>query len=140
MEKRTADEVDSRVIKFFEVFDQTQLEQIGKQQLELNVLKAHNKQVLNKQAYQFTECSELENLFIDAVDVCRREVIKRQSEYVGSTQQISALKDMGLSGQMLMDGVCIRKDDLIFMFEQIFGNQKLKKEIPRSLRSQQIAI
>lgn len=41
---------------------------------------------------------------------------------------------------MLMDGVCIRKDDLIFMFEQIFGNQKLKKEIPRSLRSQHIAI
>jgi hypothetical protein len=43
-------------------------------------LKEKNKKVLNKHASEFTECSEFENLLLDAVDVCRKDVIKRQTE------------------------------------------------------------
>jgi len=97
--------------------------------MELKSLKEQNKRILNKQAAEFTECSECENLFLDAVDCCRKDVVKRQIESLASSYQllhISSLKDKGLSGQMLMEAVCTKKDDLIFMFENIFGSQKMK--------------
>ena len=135
---KSEDTVDSRVIKFFEIYDQTQLQLIAKNHVDLKTLKEHNKKVLNKQAFNFTETSECENLFLDSVEVCRKDVVKRQIEFASTHQnfnQINNLKDMGLSGHMLMEGVCTKKDDLIFMFEQIFGQNQMKREIPRSLRS-----
>lgn len=32
-----------------------------------------------------------------------------------------------MSGQMLLDKVCSSKDDLVRLFEQIFGKQRLKE-------------
>ena len=74
---------------------------------------------------EFTESSELENLFLDAVDVCRKDVVKRQADlFITKHQldQISQLKDLGISGQMLMDSVCTKKESLIYLFESIFSN------------------
>jgi len=50
---------------------------LAKKNLELQSFKANNKKVLNRQALEFTECSELENLLLEAVDVCRKDVVKR---------------------------------------------------------------
>jgi hypothetical protein len=43
----------------------------------------------------------MENLFLDSVDVCRKDVVKRQAElFISKHQhdQISQLKDLGISG------------------------------------------
>jgi hypothetical protein len=71
---------------------------------------------------------------LDAIDACRKDVAKRkQDSYVSPHQknQMTKLKDSGMSGQMLLDKVCSQKDDLVKLFEQIFGKQRLK-EMPVS--------
>ena len=86
--------------------------------------------MLNKQASEFTECSEFENLLLDAVDACRKDVAKRHTDTFATKHQqmqMSQLKETGVSGQMLMDGVCTRKENLIYLFEQIFGKQRMKE-------------
>ena len=74
---KTAETVDSTVIKFFEVYDESLVNELDEKNRQLSLLKHKNKLILNKQASEFTECSEFENLLLDAVDVCRNEVIKR---------------------------------------------------------------
>lgn len=70
------------------------------------------------------------------MDACRKDVAKRHAEIVATKHQqdqISQLKDMGTSGQMLMDSVCSKKEDLVHLFEQIFGKQRTKEQLPKSV-------
>lgn len=70
--------VDSRVIKFFEAFDKNQLEILDEKYRELTQQKQQNKKLLNVHALEFTEGSELEDLFLEAIDCCRSEVVRNQ--------------------------------------------------------------
>jgi hypothetical protein len=71
------DEVDKRIIDFFEAFDRTLLLEINRASNEAKQLKDNNYKLLNKQAVDFTECNELENLLLEAIEICRKDVIKR---------------------------------------------------------------
>lgn len=76
--KSNTDMVDARIIKFFEAYDMSLQADLEYKTEQLQFLKQQNKKMLNKQASSFTECSEFENLLLDAVDVCRKDVVKRQ--------------------------------------------------------------
>ena len=54
--------------------------------------------------------TEMENLLLDAVDVCRKDVMKRQKNdiHTGMGKQVN-----GISGQMLMDAVCTKEEVLV---------------------------
>ncbi len=106
------------VVNFFKAYTESKVNEIQQSNQQLIDLKLYNKQILNKQAAEFTECSEYENLLLDAVDACRKGVMKRQQEDPDyRTQQ---LKSMGVSGQMLMDAVCLNKETLVLLFQQLF--------------------
>lgn len=100
-ERISESEVDQNIIQFFAAFDDSQLEKIQKLNQKLVDLKAKNRRDLNKQALDCTERSELENLLLDAVEECKRDVIKRRAEI--STSQFyhfktGHLKEGGVSG------------------------------------------
>ncbi len=119
------DKVDQQIVQFFAAFDQSQVNKIQKLTQQLINLKAKNKRQLNKQAESCTERSELENLLLDAVEECKRDVLRRRAEIATSKFQhfrTDHLKDGGVSGQMLLDAVCTSKDDLILLFEAVFGH------------------
>lgn len=64
-------------------------------------------------------------MLLDAVEECKRDVIKRRAEIKNQKYpqfNTSHLKETGVSGQMLLDAVCTSKDDLILLFEALFGH------------------
>lgn len=127
------DEVDKRIIDFFESFDRTQLLEINRASYEAKQLKDSNYKLLNRQAVDFTECNELENLLLEAIEICRKDVLKRHQEYAKQNVQLHSLKDAQASGQMIMDRVCTRKEDLVYLFQTIFQNKPTKAQIPKSV-------
>ena len=64
-------------------------------------LKSKNKRIRNKQAEEHTEKSEYENLFLDCVDECKKEVLRQQIDVQSS--QLNQLKKQGISGSMLLE-------------------------------------
>lgn len=84
------------VVKFFQAYTESKVNEIQWSNQQLIDLKLYNKQILNKQAAEFTECSEHENLLLDAVDACRKDVMKRQQE--DSDYRTQQLKSMSVSG------------------------------------------
>ena len=77
-------EVDRQIVQFFATFDQSQVDKIDKLNQKLVNAKAKNKRQLNKQAIDCTERSELENLLLDSVEECKRDVFKRRAEIATS--------------------------------------------------------
>jgi N-formylglutamate amidohydrolase len=74
----TQNQIDDRIIKFFDSYDQSQEKKIEKLNQKLFDFKSKNKRIRNKQAGEHTEKSEYENLFLDCVDECKKEVLRQQ--------------------------------------------------------------
>ena len=118
----TQNQIDDRIIKFFDSYDQSQEKKIEKLNQKLFDLKSKNKRIRNKQAEQHTEKSEYENLFLDCVDECKKEVLRQQIDV--QSNQLNQLKKQGISGSMLLEQVCTNKEDLIVLFEELFGTEQ----------------
>ena len=72
----SVEQCDQQIIAFFEQYDKSLEMELEFKSEQLALLKRQNKKLLNKQASDFTECSEFEKLLLDAVDVCRKDVVK----------------------------------------------------------------
>lgn len=68
--------VEDKIVQFFRAFDEFKEDQIQRLQAKCESQKNKNKKLRNKQAGALCDKSELENLFLDAIDENRKEVLK----------------------------------------------------------------
>ena len=76
----------------------------------------------NKQAQNFTDKSELENLFLDCVDENKKDVIRTIIEKQANLDSELLPKDTGT--RVLIEQVCTNKETLILVFEELFGKDQ----------------
>lgn len=68
--------VEDRIVQFFRAYDEFKEDQIQRLQAKFENQKNKNKKLRNQQAGALCDKSELENLFLDAIDENRKEVLK----------------------------------------------------------------
>lgn len=112
-------EVQSKIVNFFRAFDDYKDESIQKQTRKLELARLRNKKLRNKQASNFTDKSELENLFLDCVDENKKDVIRQIVEKQTNPDVNLLPKNTGT--RVLIEQVCTSKETLILLFEELFG-------------------
>jgi len=85
----------------------------------------------NVQAFEFSEKSELENLFLDCVEECKKDTAKRaqnQQMYGADNwnaqllhSQQPTVDNMSLATRVLLEQVCTNKESLVMVFQELFG-------------------
>lgn len=73
------EKIESRILKYFKLYDLTRDDKIENLQRKLENYKRSNMKIKNTKAFDFSEKSEVENLFLDSIEECKKDVIKRKS-------------------------------------------------------------
>lgn len=101
--------------------------------------KKFNQKLRTFQAFDYAEKSEIENLFLDCIDHCKREHYKQDNQKTTIIQSNTNDKTEGTvysvngtikainlnpAGKGLKQRLLVDKDALISIFEEIFGHNK----------------
>lgn len=111
--------IEKQILNFFQAFDDYKDDKIQASIRKLETLKHKNMKARNKQAHNFTDKSELENLFLDCVDENKKDVIRTIIEKQANRDPELMPKDTGT--RVLIEQVCTNKETLILIFEELFG-------------------
>lgn len=71
--------VQKKILKFFKVYDMSRDSNIQVMQRQLDHHKRINLKLKNGKAIDISDKTELENLFLDCVDECKKDVLRRKS-------------------------------------------------------------
>lgn len=74
----------------------------------------------NAHAVDFSEKTEVENLFLDCVDECKKEVLRKKTLLHSSNH---AEEVNSPTSQAFLEDIVLNKDSLIVAFEEMFGNK-----------------
>lgn len=73
------DKVASKIAKFFKAYDLSRNVNVENYQKQLENEKKMNSKIKNSKAIDLSDKSEAENLFLDAIDECKKEILKRKT-------------------------------------------------------------
>jgi hypothetical protein len=126
--------VQSKVLKFFSAYDASRDLNILVLKRTVDMKKKWVRKIRTVQAYDYAEKSEMENLFLDCIDHCKREHFKQESNNldVQTSEEgiifsvngiIKKVNLNSLAGE-LKNILLLDKGGLICIFEEIFGHNK----------------
>lgn len=74
------DKAMQRILKFFEAYDCSRDMNILVLQKQVQAMKKSNQKLRNNQAFDNAEKAEIENLFLDCIEQCKREQYKKDNQ------------------------------------------------------------
>lgn len=117
------EKIELKIAKFFKLYDLSRDEKIDALQRRLENQKRNNLRIKNYKAQDYSEKSEIENLFLDCVDECKRDLLKKKAMNASQAKFSNNMivESTSSDHQALMEQVILNKDTLITVFEQVFG-------------------
>lgn len=79
--------IELKVAKFFKLYDLSRDERLEDLKRQLEQQKKSNSRIKNSCALDYSEKSEVENLFLDCIDECKKELLKKKSMSHGGHSQ-----------------------------------------------------
>ena len=92
-ENLSREEVQERVLKFFSAYDASRDLNVLMLKRKLELKKRDNQKLRTFQAFDYAEKADIENLFLDCIDQCKREHFKQENATVGLRGQSGKQKD-----------------------------------------------
>ena len=118
------DKIQSKILKFFKAYDLSRDGNIDSMQKKLDTEKKTNSKIKNSMALDHSDKTEIENLFLDCVDECKKEVLRKKT--IASRSQLHAgITQSNESGQALIEQIVLNKESLLGVFEEMFGNKNI---------------
>jgi hypothetical protein len=71
--------ISSKILKFFKAYDLSRDSKIEDMQKRLDLQKKSNMRMKNMLAVGNSEKSEVENLFLDCVDECKKDILRKKT-------------------------------------------------------------
>ncbi|CDW90797.1 UNKNOWN [Stylonychia lemnae] len=117
------EKIELKIAKFFKLYDLSRDERIDTLQRRLENQKRNNLKIKNYKAQDYSEKSEIENLFLDCVDECKRDLLKKKAMNASQAKFSNNMivESTSSDHQALMEQVILNKETLITVFEQVFG-------------------
>ena len=134
--RNSKEQVQDKVLKFFTAYDASRDLNILILKKQFQLKRKENQKLKTCQAIDYSNKTEIENLFLDCMDYQKRDYVKvigkppkAKTETVqygvqmainGTIKQVN----LNLSGASLRDLMVSDQPSLICIFEQIFGHNK----------------
>lgn len=146
-EKLSREEVQDRVLKFFSAYDASRELNVLMLKRKLDIKKKNNQDLRTFQAHDYAEKADIENLFLDCVDQCKREHFKQENATIGLKNHgkpkdglqnkprvpqgvnyslNGTIREVNLDsrGKNLKSKMINDKNALINIFQEMFGSNK----------------
>eukprot|EP00347_Sterkiella_histriomuscorum_P006538 403352386 len=119
------EKIELKVAKFFKIYDMSRDDKIEEVQRKIEFQKRSNMRIKNSQAQGYSDKAEVENLFLDCIDECKKDLIKKKTMNNGQSQakfqNNMIVEQTSYESQALIEQVTFNKEVLISVFEEIFG-------------------